>query len=371
MSKGENIYKRKDGRWEARYIKGYHQSGKIHYGFCYGKTYKEAKEKASKAKAALLSSAVQLQLPLKRRFSWFCEEWYEISRNRFKESTAVKYRAMLSKYISPRLGGCYPADFSDEVLEKFTEELLHEDRLSEKTVKDLLLVVHSVMKFARNHYPGVFPAIEIYYPRLPRKEMRVLSREEQTRFSLLLMSNLDECSLGILLALQTGMRIGEICALRWSNISLEEGTLRVDSTMQRLKDLDPNAQTKTRIVIGSPKSMKSARIIPLNSSMVKLCCRMVSPDPQAFVLTGTRRCMEPRCLQYRLKRLTKDAGLEGVHFHTLRHSFATRCVEVGFEIKSLSEILGHASTTTTLDRYVHASMELKRSNMDKMKAVWK
>ena len=79
--------------------------------------------------------------------------------------------------------------------------------------------------------------------------------------------------------------------------------------------------------------------------------------------------MEPRTLQYRLEKYTKACGLEGVHFHTLRHTFATRCVEVGFEIKSLSEILGHASTTITLERYVHSSMALKRSNMDKLSAV--
>ena len=92
-------------------------------------------------------------------------------------------------------------------------------------------------------------------------------------------------------------------------------------------------------------------------------------SPTAFVLTGTSDYMEPRTLQYRMEKYTAECGLEGVHFHTLRHTFATRCVEVGFEIKSLSEILGHANTTITLERYVHSSMELKRHNMNKLVMV--
>lgn len=139
--------------------------------------------------------------------------------------------------------------------------------------------------------------------------------------------------------------------------------------MQRLKDTEADSGTKTRIVFGTPKSDTSFRIIPMTEKTLALCQKMNPKTLSAFVLTGNEEYMEPRVLQYRLGKYTKACGLESVHFHTLRHTFATRCVEVGFEIKSLSEILGHATTTITLDRYVHSSIELKRSNMDKLAVI--
>ena len=96
---------------------------------------------------------------------------------------------------------------------------------------------------------------------------------------------------------------------------------------------------------------------------------MVPQYRDTYVLTGTEKYMEPRVLQYRLKKYADECNIENLHFHALRHTFATRCVEVGFEIKSLSEILGHATTTMTLDRYVHSSIDLKRNNMKKLEAI--
>ena len=127
--------------------------------------------------------------------------------------------------------------------------------------------------------------------------------------------------------------------------------------------------TRTRLVTGTPKSDTSVRTIPLTDYAAELCGRMRPKSSTAYVLTGTEICMEPRTLQYRMEKYTRECGLEGVHFHTLRHTFATRAVEVGFEIKSLSEVLGHSSTTITLDRYVHSSMKLKRDNMNKLAAL--
>ena len=139
--------------------------------------------------------------------------------------------------------------------------------------------------------------------------------------------------------------------------------------MQRLQDLDGTGTHRTRVVIDAPKSAQSIRTIPLTESAARLCEPFDPHDPEAYFLTGTKRFLEPRRMQKQLAGYTAACGLEGVHFHTIRHTFATRCVEVGFEIKSLSEILGHANTTITLDRYVHSSMELKRENMEKLAAV--
>ena len=180
---------------------------------------------------------------------------------------------------------------------------------------------------------------------------------------------MDSVKFGILLSLLTGMRIGEICALKWSHISIRDGKILVRFTLQRIPTENNTGGCRTRIIITTPKTEKSLRTIPMSELVVNLCKKMECKNPEAYVLTGNEHYMEPRALQYRLRRYTTDCQLEGVHFHTLRHTFATRCMEVGMETKILSDILGHANISITLDRYVHASFDIKRENMKKLSAV--
>ncbi len=366
--KGENIFKRKDGRWEARYIKGYELSGKVKYGFCYGKTYAEAKEKVTRCRAALLADKPVPATNNRHRFTFFCEEWLQWEKYKVKESTYVKYDTILKKHILPKLGGCFPLGISTQLVEQFKQELLDEG-LAAKTVQDILTVLHTILKYTAVQFPDIFPRVEITYPKGQKKEARILDIDEQRRFVSYLQTDTDECKFGILLALFTGLRIGELCALRWEDVSLKNRTIRVSATMQRLRDYECTGAGKTKVMIGSPKSDTSIRTIPLTESAVRLCERFDPHCPAAFLLSGTEQFVEPRQVQKKLAKYTKECGLMGVHFHTIRHTFATRCVEAGFEIKSLSEILGHANTTITLDRYVHSSIEMKRANMDKLTAV--
>ena len=366
--KGENIFKRKDGRWEARYIKGHELSGKIKYGFCYGKTYKEAKEKVTRRKAALIAGTPIPVANNRHRFAYFCEEWLGLEKGKVKESTYVKYCTILNNHILPKLGGCFPLGITSQLVERFKQELL-EKGLSSKTVRDILMALHTILKYTAAQFPGAFPTVEITYPKEQKKETRVLNIDEQRRFMNYLQNDMDECKFGVFLALLTGLRLGELCALRWENVSLRNGTIHVDATMQRLRDYECTGGGKTKVIIGTPKSDTSIRTIPLTETAIRLCGQYDPHCPAAFLLTGTEQFMEPRQLQKRLAKYTKECGLEGVHFHTIRHTFATRCVEAGFEIKSLSEILGHANTTITLDRYVHSSMEMKRANMNKLAEV--
>lgn len=365
MAKGENIFKRKDGRWEARYVKGRDHYGKIKYGFCYGKTYKEAKQKANRCKAAQIIGFPISTSPLKQPLSAFCDEWLRVNRSKYRESTLIKYTCIIEKHIKPQLGSYSPSKINEEVIGAFTEKLVQEDGLSPKTTKDILMVFKSILKYAERQFPYGLQRVEINYPNISKKEMRVLSQEEQETLVKYLAADMDECKFGILFALLTGARIGEICALRWDHVSLSDNSVRIVSTMQRLKDMS-DGQDKTRVVIGPPKSDHSMRIIPFTHYTAELCRQMNPGNPAAFLLTGTGQYMEPRTLQYRLARYTKECGLEGVHFHTLRHTFATRAVEVGFDIKSLSEIMGHSTTTVTLEKYVHSNLEQKRCNMDKL-----
>ncbi len=364
--KGENIFKRKDGRWEARYIRERDIYGKIVYGFCYGKTYKEAKDKASELKS-LGEGLRPVKTPLsRRRLAVFCDEWLCSCRVRLKSSTCCRYETAVEKHIKPRLGSLLPASITDGIAADFTAALLSEG-LSPKTVRDILAVLRLILRYVSKRLPGGLGEIALSAPKEQRKEARVLSLEEQERFVSYLVRDLDCCKFGVLLAMFTGLRIGELCALRWKNISLKDRTVRVDSAMQRIKN--DGGESRTKIVVGSPKSDLSYRVIPLSESAARLCAHMEPDDRSCYILTGTQDFLEPRTLQYRLKKYAKDCGLEGVHFHTLRHTFATRCVEVGFEIKSLSEILGHATTVITMERYVHSSLSLKRENMQKLTAV--
>jgi len=369
MAKGENIFKRKDGRWEARYTKGYELSGKIKYGFCYGKTYKEAKEKVSKNKVLIACGNPCSATGPRHRFSFYCDEWLQTRKNHLKESTYVKYTTTLNRHIKPKLGACFPAAITTSLIEAFSNELLYEEELSPKTVKDSLVMLQSILKYITKQLPGILPIVDIKYPKEEKKEMRVLSRNEQARFIAYLLHEMNACKFGILLSLFTGIRIGELCALKWDAVCLKENTIRIVSTMQRLQNLEKNAQSKTKIIISPPKSASSLRTIPLTKDTAKLCARMSPHNPAAFLLTGDNSYMEPRTLQYRLEKYLTECELKGVHFHTFRHTFATRCIEVGFEIKSLSAILGHSTTSITLDRYVHASIDLKRDNMNKLVAV--
>ncbi len=360
--RGENIYKRRDKRWEGRFIKGYDLKGKALYSYVYAKSYREVKEKLLEVKLN------KKNYNEKKNMGTFCDNWLVISRNRVKESTYVKYRTVVLKHIKPYFDALPVEKTSTLLIEEFSNGLLN-NGLSPKTVKDILTVLRAILKYCKKETGDSLNGVEVVYPKEKKKEMRVLSPDEQRRLTEYLLSDIDSVKFGILLALITGMRIGEVCALRWGDVSLDERVIRIKSTMQRLQATEENAETKTRVIVDDAKSEASKRTIPLTDYAVNLCCQMMGEE-DAYVLTGeVYRYIEPRALQYRFKKYVEACGLEGVHFHSLRHTFATRCVEVGFEIKSLSEILGHSSSKVTLDRYVHSSLELKRSNMEKLSAV--
>ncbi len=367
--RGENIFKRKDGRWEARYIKGYDVSGKAIYGYCYGKTYSEAKEKVLDVKVQLAQHLPPAAGKSRQKFSYYCDKWLDYHKASVKPSTYAKYAMSLDRHIKPVLGSCHPSALSTDMVELFKNELLIKQGLSAKTVRDILMVLKMVIQFTRKSIPGTIQEIDIIYPKMRKQEMRVLTRREQETLVDYLESDMDLCKFGVYLALATGLRIGELCALRWKDISLENRTVTVSATVQRIKNFGNANDKKTTLYFGTPKSDSSIRTIPLTGRTLTLCKQFMPPIADTFILTGTTGFMDPRTLQYRFQHYMKDCSLEGVHFHTLRHTFATRCVEVGFETKSLSEVLGHANTSITLNRYVHSSIELKRENMSKLSAV--
>lgn len=350
---GANIYKRKDGRWEARYVKAILPNGKKKYGSVYAHTYKEVREKQmacirmppcrpSKTKPNTLSNLM-----------WV---WLASRLNAIKRSSYLKYESLIKNHLSKDIGQ-FPLDqISSTTIDQFANEKLNgSSPLSPKSVNDILTIVSLAYSFAAAEYG--LPKPMIRRVKEPRKEMRVLSRVEQTALENYLLADVDLYKIGILLSLYSGIRIGELCALNWDDLS--DGTLSVNKTLHRIKQ-----GAHTVIEITEPKSKASVRKIPLPSRVNTI---IESQRASGRLIKGRNGVgVEPRVLQHYFKRVLTICKIEDANFHSLRHTFATRCVEVGFDIKTLSEILGHTDVKTTLNRYVHSSYEQKKHNMEKL-----
>lgn len=264
----------------------------------------------------------------------------------------------------------------NQCIEIFIEQQLTDGRLdnsgglSPKTVTDILTIIKSTIEYARYKELPVICNLSKLSIKKKEKEMRVFTPSEQESLIGTLTNDMDHSKFGVLLSLYTGIRVGELCALQWEDFDLAHSKLKIRKTMQRIQDLGNGSVSKTKIVITEPKSQCSIREIPLPLFIVDVAKKFAS-NPKAYILTGTDRYIEPRTMQNRFKSYVKECNVEPANFHVLRHTFATRCVEVGFEVKSLSEVLGHANVNITLNRYVHSSFELKHSNMNKLASQYK
>lgn len=357
--RGESIYKRKDGRWEARYVKEVGIDGKKKYGSVYAHSYREVKDKQQYF-SMTPKQGIRCAVNLKVEDLMVC--WLSHIQSQVKLSTYNKYEGLCRNHINPQIGGISLTIMTRTIIERFSREQLESGHrsggaLSAKTVNDILIILGLAFAFAEEEYNISLPKIS--FLREERKEARVLSTAEQRQLTSYLLLEMDIYKFGALLALYTGIRIGELSALMWEDV--QSNYLLINKTMQRLRgDLG-----KTEIIIGSPKSESSNRVVPLPEFLLSYVEHF--RKPYGYVIS-TNRCIhtEPRVLQQKFRVITDTCGLDGVTFHTLRHTFATRCVEAGFDVKTLSEILGHADVKTTLNRYVHSSFELKQMNMAKL-----
>lgn len=371
--KGENIYKRKDGRWEGRYVKGRNDKKAI-YGYVYSKSYSEVKKQLilKRAEYALEENKPSASTMKDALFSELSEMWLRSIQASVKDSTWIKYKNILKCSIVPRLGNTNLSEIDYSTVSALCNDLLEsggkdQSGLAAKTVADALSLTKAVIKYAsRMKYMTDRTALDVSV-KVKNAPLRVLSVQEQQVLISELREELDFTGLGIYICLFTGIRVGELCALTWDDISLENNMIHVHRTMQRIQT--PDGEKKTAILIAEPKSQCSIRDIPIAGTLrEKLMQQSVK---EGYVLTGNKnKYVEPRTMQNRFKAIVERCGIRDAHFHTLRHTFATRCIEVGFDVKSLSEILGHANVSITLNRYVHPSMELKQKNMDKLSELF-
>ena len=201
-------------------------------------------------------------------------------------------------------------------------------------------------------------------PPLEKKDLRILTKDEQEQLEAFLYSSVDLVGVGIMISLYAGLRIGEICALSWEDIDLASGIIHIRHTIARVPCTDPQKDAKTSLIVDTPKTKASLRDIPISSLLQEQLATVKSST--GFILTDSQTFVSPRTYEYRFHKVLDNCGIDQVNYHTLRHTFATRCIEAGVDVKSLSEMLGHANVGITLNTYVHPSMDLKRLQLEKL-----
>lgn len=370
--RGENIYKRKDGRWEGRFIKGYDLSGKAQYGYVYAHSYANVKEKLNQKKGARTQLYDNSEKILYRDL---ITAWLNALQINIKESTYARYYHLTHSHIIPWLGKYQVERITNHTIEEYIAHLMQYGRidgsggLSQKTISDIFSLIKRSMEYAMQNGYRVSCNLTKMTIKKSKRETRVLSQQEQDKLLCHLTTDTDRTKLGILICLYTGIRIGELCALKWEHFDFEIGVLMVRQTMLRIQNVHNDNESKTKLIITKPKSACSIRDIPIPNFLLLHIKQFIGSSTD-FILTGTNdKFIEPRTMQNRFYACTRTCGIEQANFHSLRHTFATRCVEIGFDTKSLSEILGHANVNITLDRYVHSSLDLKRNNMAKLDAM--
>lgn len=368
---GENIWKRKDGRWEARYIKTRHSSGKAVYASVYAKTYKEVKKKRDAAVSlSPLYVCDRSELTLKE----ITEQFLQAKKTEVKQSTITRYTEIAEWYIYPKMGAADIASLEQGAVERFSSELLKTGKkdgtsLSAKTVRDVLELLKQIIKYAEKKLSIGHIELDLKPPKQSKTRVQILTKAEQNKLEAVVLDLEDPMKYGTFLCLYTGLRIGELCALRWRDLDLDSGILSVNNTVLRLRDYDAGVDRKTKLILEAPKTASSKRQIPLPNTIIQQLLHLKSVSPasrSAFFLTGSDRFVEPRNYYEKYKKYLILSDLSAHTFHALRHTFATRCIENSVDPKVLSEILGHASVQITLDRYVHPSIDTKRECLEKL-----
>lgn len=304
-------------------------------------------------------------------FGCLIDEFMIHQRYQVKQSTYSHYMNLIDTHIRPQFGGLLVNELSANMIEEYADKKLTKGRLNQtgglapKTVKDLLSLLRLIIKYGIARDLIDQRVLFFSGPKVPKKEIQVLSMEEQRKLEQLALNSEDMMCFGVYLCLYTGLRLGELCALQWKDFDLQNACLHINKTILRISNPGQEGQ-KTRVVIDAPKTLTSKRVIPISTHLRTLLYekRNEEIEQEACFLTGTKNYIEPRSYYNKYKSYLKKCGLPSYTFHILRHTFATRCIEKGVDPKALSEILGHADVQITLNRYVHPSLEHKRNCME-------
>lgn len=342
----------------GRFIIGYGDEGKTIYQYVYGNSYDEAMKKVIIGKSIEARFISGKSVSVEKA----CVGWLDFVAGKVKESTLANYRMKLEKHILPEFGNTLCSELTAEAINAFLRKKLSQG-LSPSYVRDIAVVFKAMLGYAGEEYDLKLPLKKITPPKCEKKEAKKIGGEEQDSLVAYLKENMDLTAFGILISLLMGLRIGELCALRWGDIDFENGVLHINRTVQRISA--PDGNRKTKVIISPPKSGASKRAISIPDCLMRYFKKFRKGD-LCFVLSGSEKLIEPRAMQYRYKKVLSSAQVPNHNFHRLRHTFATNCIENGFDIKTLSNVLGHSSVSLTLNRYVHPDISHERRLMNIM-----
>ena len=300
----------------------------------------------------------------KKTFEEVARLWQEEKRLYVKRSTFAAYVLLLDNHLIPSFG--QERDVTEPKVQDFVLRKL-DSGLSQKSVRDMLVVLRMVLKYAVKNGLMEHREIDVKFPtERERKEVQVLSRNSQQRIMRHLKENLSPMNLGIYICLCTGLRIGEICALKWEDIDVDSGMIRISKTIQRIY-VKNGTDCHTEVIIDTPKTMNSMRMIPIPRDLLRMLhAHRRSADGKCFLITNSPRPVEPRTYRNYYNKLMNELKMPKLKFHSLRHSFATRCIESRCDYKTVSALLGHSNISTTLNLYVHPNMEQKKRCVEQM-----
>lgn len=376
MSKrGENIRKRKDGRWEARIKIKVNGENKYHSIYAY--SYKEAKEKKNAyLKNYSLSPQLSETPANKITMEQLLNTWIIDKELHLKKSTILKYKTIITTHIVPEIGKVEIKELDTDIINKLLAEKMKYGRkegdkeLSNSYIKTMSIIIASALDYAvtsglRNPLRG-----KIAKPSGPRGKIMVLSKEDQYNLEKNIAPSNSTTELGIIIALNTGLRIGELCALRWSDVDIINNIIHVKHSVIRVAaDSSVNGNRKTKLIIDAPKSEHSIRDIPITQKLQHYLNTCIPVDNKNYILSNSTIFLSPRTFEYRFHKVLEGCNIDSFNFHVLRHTFATRCIECNVDVKTLSEIMGHSNVNITLNNYVHPSFDDIRSQLEKLSTL--
>ena len=365
-----NIFLRRDGRYEARYRKGSDENGKTVYGSVYSRNYADVREKRN-AKVEQLQQARRTVLlpefaqPSHQTVVDVLQQYLASIRNKVKASTFGVYQRYLDCYISPFFKDMPSNRLAYESIQSFVDKQF-ESGLSSTTIK----AVYCLLKKGLKPVCKCENTFTVKFPRALSPEADVLSVEEQKRLENAARTSDNVNCIGVILCLYTGIRVGELCGLFWQDVDFKRRVLHVRRTVQRI-NCESEDGKKTVVISTVPKSGASQRSIPLPDFLAAFLEKHYRTSTSKYVIASPDgKSLEPRNMQHRFKRLLVLAGVRDIKFHTTRHCFATRALELGFDMKTLSEILGHASVAVTMRKYAHTQDSHKRKSMEALEGLF-
>lgn len=295
--------------------------------------------------------------------------WKEDKRLYVKRSTISAYSLLIENHLLPTFGEMYHIE--ESMVQEFVFQKLG-NGLSQKSIKDILIVLKMILKYGMKNKFLEYSQFDIKFPtERERHDIEILSKSNHRKITNHIQEHFTFRNLGIYICLSTGLRIGEICALRWKDIDIESGIISIKQTIQRIYLIE-DYERHTELILDTPKTKNSIRDIPLTRDLIKLLkpLKKVVNDTY-FVLTNEVKPTEPRTYRNYYKQFLKDLEISDLKFHGLRHSFATRCIESKCDYKTVSVLLGHSNISTTLNLYVHPNMEQKKKCIDQMSKALK